>query len=80
LRYAKDYDAYLKERNFYIKFEELPFPLAKTNDELLHNIAHFNNALYKTELEKFKNRIGIIDDGNASKRVVDRICSIIHSA
>jgi CDP-glycerol glycerophosphotransferase len=78
--YAKDYNEYLTERNFYINLEELPFPLAKTNAELLQNIAQFDNAVYKIKLEEFKKYIGIIDDGNASTKVVDKIWNIIHSA
>jgi CDP-glycerol glycerophosphotransferase len=71
--YAKDYSEYITERNFYIDLHSLPFPFAKDMNTLIDNITHFNQQEYNEKLESFFQKIGCIDDGKASERVVNRI-------
>ena len=67
-----------KERDFYIKLDELPFNYATTIEDFYRIIGEFNEKKYLKELNEFKNRIGCIDDGNSSSRVVDRIVEFYH--
>jgi CDP-glycerol glycerophosphotransferase len=71
--YIKDYDEYRAERDFYYDLLALPFPAAFSTEELIEKMLGFNHAGYIHSLEKFHHRLAIMDDGSASKRVVDRI-------
>jgi CDP-glycerol glycerophosphotransferase len=71
--YINDYTEYRMERGFYYDLFTLPFPTASNTEELLENILNFNQGNYINSLEKFHHRVGIMDDGNSAKRVVDRI-------
>jgi CDP-glycerol glycerophosphotransferase len=77
--FAKDYGAYIHERSFYMDILSMPFPAAMSNAQLLEKIENFNETRYKQEVAAFLEKIGTIDDGNASKRVVDRICKVLNS-
>lgn len=71
--YINDYKEYKKERGFYFNLFSLPFPCANDNKELLFNILHFDTAAYLKSLGVFFKEVGVFKDGNASKKVVDRI-------
>lgn len=63
----RDYD-----RGFYVNPEDLPFPYAETDEQLLENIVNFDNEKYKRELEAFnKDVIGLNETGHASEAVVE---------
>jgi len=76
--YAKDYNSYVNERNFYLDLFSLPYPVAQTNAELLANMSQFEDAAYKKELDAFFKQINLTDNGTASEKVVDRITTEIH--
>lgn len=61
------------ERGFYIQPQDLPFPFAKSTEELVNNIENFNMETYQKDLALFMKRINIKDDGNATKRVCEWI-------
>ena len=64
-----DYD-----RGFYINLEELPFPYAETDEELINNIEVFDSIKYQKELNEFnRNIIGLKETGHASMSVVEWI-------
>jgi CDP-glycerol glycerophosphotransferase len=71
--YINDYNEYRIERSFYYDFFTLPFPTAFSTEELLKKILDFNQINYIQVLEEFHHQLMVMDDGNASKRVVDRI-------
>ena len=48
-----DLEHYDQERGFYYKLEETPFPIAHTNEELIHNIENFNQEKYSMQVEDF---------------------------
>lgn len=75
--YAPDIESYKKERNFYFDIYTLPYSLAETEQQLCNVIVNFDRDKYLTDLERFFNQLGIIEDGNASKRVVEKIKEII---
>ena len=62
--YATDYESY--DRGTYLKLEELPFPLALNNAELLDVISRFDKKNYENELVEFNKRIlGSFEAGKA---------------
>ena len=69
--YVPDLDKYLKKRGMYFKMEELPFPYAKTTDELIERIRNFDEELYQKKTEQFIEQIGCINDGKSAERIVD---------
>lgn len=72
--YAKDLEHFMKnERKLYFKFEELPFSLAQNSTELIDNINDFNETDYNKTAQRFLQKHRIFDDGQSSRRVVERI-------
>lgn len=72
--YAPDLQSYTSnERGLYFDISELPFPIAKSMDELLKIIETFDYKQYESNLKKFMNKIGSYEDGNASKMVAEYI-------
>ena len=74
--YATDINQYFKERNFYIDFYALPFPIAESADQLYQNITNYNPDCFIPRYQDFLNDIGFINDGHASIRVAKLIDSI----
>lgn len=69
-------DLECNERGFYILPQELPFPLATDEDGLADAIEHFDEERYQQELDAFmKNRVGVREQGTASKSIVEWILS-----
>jgi len=68
--YAIDKDEY--DRGFYWTFEQLPFPFANSEEQLINNINCFNYDKYCLLLEKFQNEVwGLDEDGHACERLYD---------
>lgn len=66
--YAIDKDEY--DRGFYWNFEQLPFPLAESEEQLISNIISFDFDKYNHSLDKFQNEIwGLDEDGHACERL-----------
>lgn len=51
----------------------LPFPLARSNEELERNILDFNFEKYKGEVKRFAEAIELVNDGKASARAADQV-------
>ena len=71
--YATDIEKYNNLRGFYYSIETTPFPIAINNNELISKIENFDENRYKMDIDTFLNDKGCVDDGNASKRIVDLI-------
>ncbi len=69
--YVPDLENYIEKRGMYFTMEELPFPYAKTTQELMNVIEKFDAECYTKAVDAFVKRIGYLDDGQASKRIVD---------
>lgn len=71
--YMYDYDDYKNNlRDFYISLDELPGPIAKTQDEveeIIENIDKYSKK-YKEKYKKFNAKFNYLDDGDASSRVI----------
>lgn len=68
--YANDIDNYKNDRNFYIKLDSLPFPLATNNNELANNITNFSYDNYVYNLENFWENVGLFENGHATEKLV----------
>lgn len=73
LLYASDMDTYLDDRGFYFRMDELPFPLAQNNDELMQCIADFDEKAYQLKNNAFIERLGICNSGNSAEKVTEYI-------
>lgn len=73
--YQKDYNDYLKERDFYIPMADLPYISACSNYELSKKIIAFDQEAYVAKLNEFMQYMGNYDTGKASEKVVDWIVS-----
>lgn len=65
------------ERDLLIDYEELPFPIAETNDKLHQIIQNFDFKKYKVRLEKFFDKYEVHEDGNASVRAAEFIVNLL---
>ncbi len=52
-----------------------PGPLVRTTDEIIKEIKQADTIMerYRKEFEIFENNYNVLEDGNASKRVVERV-------
>lgn len=68
--YANDIEDYLKqERDLFFRPDELPFPLAETDEELRDSILNFDEQQYREDVERFHEQCGVMEDGKASERI-----------
>ncbi len=66
LLYAADIEEY--DRGYYYNFNELPYPVARNNDELKNILSSFDKEQYKADLQAFfSDVVGLCEDGNASR-------------
>lgn len=56
----------------------LPFSIFRDNDELVNNIMSFDRNKYLQTMEDFKEKIGLVFDGKASKRVTEKVDIILY--
>ncbi len=76
LFYMYDFDEYKNNmRDFYFDLKILPGPIVKTEKDLIreiNNINNYNNT-YKVKYDSFNAKFNYLDDGKATKRVLDII-------
>lgn len=75
--YAADAMQYKEDRDFYFDIYSLPFPLAENNKQMEENILSFNEKQYHEELQALFTQVGLCDNGNACKSVVEWIQQLI---
>lgn len=76
LFYMYDLNIYKgKLRDFYLDLNELPGPIAETQEELEKNLANIDKEFQKKSKKyaKFNAKFNYLDDGNASERVIKKI-------
>lgn len=71
--YASDIEEYKKDRNFAIKFEESPFPIAINNTELRDIIKKYSIDKYREILNKFYEAKWLKETGKSCKKIVEII-------
>ena len=70
--YADDLKSYIADRGkLMFNMEELPFPLAYDNNDLENSILSFDKDKYNKNVDEFIKKVGIIEDGHTSERVVN---------
>lgn len=77
LLYAPDIESYTADRSFYFRFEDLPFPLARTDRELLESIASFDREAYLHRLRQFNTTLDYYENGTASDAAAGRILRVV---
>ena len=77
--YATDVAEYTEERDFYFDLRTLPYNLAENNKELISIIENFHEIEYKKNLSAFRDELGIIENGTASKQVVEAVKEIVNN-
>ena len=71
---AKDVEQYSNsDRGMEFTFDELPFPLSKSETELIQNIQSFDLKKYQMNVEEFYNKIGFVDSGKGAEMVANMI-------
>ena len=76
LFYMYDLDLYKgKLRDFYLDLDELPGPIAETQEQLEKNLETIieDQPKYAKKYKKFNEKFNYLDDGNASERVIKEI-------
>lgn len=75
LYYMYDLEYYKDDlRGFYIDLSELPGPIIETEEELIPAIQHLDTGfIYDEKYQKFNSKFNYLNDGMASRRLVDRI-------
>lgn len=75
--YASDIKSYIKERDFYISLDKLPFSISQNTQELVNTILSFDEEDYLESLNKFWNAQGLFENGTATKKAVSWIINKI---
>ena len=74
--YAPDFENYADNiRGFYFNINEVPGPICRTQDALVQAILDLDGywSRYHEAYSRWQHKFCVLDDGNASKRVVDAI-------
>lgn len=75
--YCPDFKEYMLERGYYFTFEDLPYPMGRSTEELCEIIYEWNETEYLRKQYEFEKKCGITESGQAAKKVADKIIDII---
>lgn len=75
--YAKDYVEYKNSRGLYYNLEDLPFPLATTNEELMNNIKNYDSDSYHSKWDAFKKQMGLVETDSSAEKIADLVNDVI---
>lgn len=67
--FAKDFDHYINATEVYTPVEDWPFPIAKSNDELVNNIVSFDEVEYNEKCRRHYDSLGGCETGKATEIV-----------
>lgn len=77
--FARDYENYKSQRNFYFDISDTPFYLSKNEDEFINSIINFNEDKYQNLCETFYNKnIKLYDNGGGSDIIAKCILKEIY--
>ncbi len=71
--FTTDLEDYIADRGFYFSFDELPFPIALNNTQLIEKIKEFDNIAYLKKIENFTAKIGLCNHANGAQNATDYI-------
>lgn len=72
--YAEDIDRYIKERGLALSLDELPYEVARSQNELNDIILNYNREHYEIKCERFLEEKGFKESGESSK-IIAKIIS-----
>lgn len=77
--FAYDMDSYKTNlRGFYFDFlEAAPGPIVMTNEEMIAAIKEYNESQWEDKYQAFHDKFNHVDDGQASRKIVQLICEKI---
>lgn len=76
--FATDKKDYIdQEYDLLIDYDLLPFPIAESNEELMHEIEEFQQDAYEKKLDAFMEKYGVHEDGHASERAAQLISELM---
>lgn len=67
--YADDIEEYKEDRGFILTLHQFPFPISKSNEELMESIIRFNNEYYLNRIAQFHSTVGNYDKGKSCEFV-----------
>lgn len=73
LLYQKDQNKYMNDRGVYFKFDELPYPVAQNNAEIINIIKNVSEEEYEKHLETFYENLDVVENGSASECICNYI-------
>lgn len=76
--FATDFELYKADRGTYFEMEDLPFPYAQNNEQLIQNVISFDEDTYKLKLDKFFREQGLHETGHATIDIANNIISFIN--
>ena len=71
--FAPDIEEYERDRGFYTPVSKWPFPIAKSNEELIENIRSFSLAEYQKRVREHYEDMRSYENGTACQRAVELI-------
>ncbi len=80
VQFATDIEEYVKDRDFYFNLEQLPFPLARSNEELEEILTDLQPLQNSSEWAEFARENEFCEDGQASVRCAALILQQIKNA
>ena len=75
--YARDIAEYRGERDFYTPIDSWPFPLAADNGELAAVISDFDEAAYRSAVDRHHRELGSTESGTAARQCAQRIAAFL---
>ena len=76
--YTPDKDTYEKnDRELFISYESLPFPISVSNVELAEQIKNFDENKYRQAVKKFLDDYGVHEDGHSSERLAKFVINLL---
>jgi len=76
--FATDFNEYKKDRGVYYEMEELPFPCAKNNEELINHVLNYDHDAYIEKWKQFAKRTGLFETGHAADDISNKIIDIMN--
>ncbi len=77
LMYAPDLNEYIEQKQLAVMPEDLPYEISKNNLELNEQIENFDENKYIKNLEEYFTKNGLVESGNSSKIICDKIFEIV---
>lgn len=77
--YTPDLDDYLRSTGFYVDIHNWPYPIAKTQDELIDLLKHHDPEEMKQKIKEHHRFMGSFESGNACNYITDRIAQVCNN-